>query len=533
MIIVLLLAVFAGFLLRVAFVGDPFDEREEEENLGLMQNGLHVIATWGDMGSEEYEVRYYIDGHLTIIPSVEGNTYTVRGVYPGQRCKVTVRALNDKFISTADASAELTAEKIKQVIQVDSTVFYGFEGTDLNLKAQANGDLHYRSTDKSIVKVDGKGHVDFEKKGDAEIIITADGNGLFADTDRTLQVYVYPHTLDKITNITVENISPSRAVIRWEPDEYAASYKVLRLNQATQEYEEVAEKTDENAYLEVTRDDYDYGIKGSAEVNGEKVDGKISDPVKVRGTAEEAPSYTSYKNIKSIHKEQLERVATISGTEKSRVPQSLSIIGDDYVVAYVNMKSTVGNLISYSRKDGSQKKISSANGIRHGNGCTYNPNTNRLYVLSTMNGEKSKKCYVFDAKSKKLISKINMPVAASAIAYDKSTDKFYLGRDRTLYVCDSGFNLEKTIDKGVRHFNQDMEAYNGVMLVCNWHSPNKTKSDIDMYRVSDGAYIGSYDVSIGEVESCAMDDGYLVILMNTIGSGDDYIYKTKERIAIP
>ena len=50
---------------------------------------------------------------------------------------------------------------------------------------------------------------------------------------------------------------------------------------------------------------------------------------------------------------------------------------------------------------------------------------------------------------------------------------------------------------------------------------------------NDGAYLGSYDVSLGEIESCAVDDGYLVILMNVQGSMEDKIYKTKKRIAIP
>ena len=67
--------------------------------------------------------------------------------------------------------------------------------------------------------------------------------------------------------------------------------------------------------------------------------------------------------------------------------------------------------------------------------------------------------------------------------------------------------------------------------MCTWVNGNT--SYIDLYRVSDKAYLGSYDVSIGEIESCVVDDGYLVILMNMRGTSTDRLYKTKERIAIP
>nr|MCR5035458.1 hypothetical protein [Clostridia bacterium] len=60
---------------------------------------------------------------------------------------------------------------------------------------------------------------------------------------------------------------------------------------------------------------------------------------------------------------------------------------------------------------------------------------------------------------------------------------------------------------------------------CIWTGGKS--SYIDMYRESDGAYIGSYSVPLGEIESCCMDDGHLVILIN---KGTDVIYRTKDRI---
>ena len=140
---------------------------------------------------------------------------------------------------------------------------------------------------------------------------------------------------------------------------------------------------------------------------------------------------------------------------------------------------------------------------------------------------------MFNAETRKLIDKIDMPVACISIAYDISNDKFYLADRTKLYVCDSSFKIEKTFAKTVRlRSTQDIGAYNGAILVCTW--PGELKSYIDIYRISDGAYLGSYDVSLGEIESCDVDDGYLVILVNIIGGIDeDKIYRTKARIDIP
>ena len=484
------------------------------------------------MDCDGYDVKVWHDGRLTVIPKVKDNTYTIVGIYPGERCVVKVAAHMKYGLMSRSAKAELIGEKVRQNITVDETVFYGFEGNDFKLKASANGEVRYRSADKNIAKVDQKGKVELGKSGETEIMMSADGNGLFDEAERTVSVIVYPTMLDEIKGTAVENISPSRAVIRWKPEKLAAEYKVLRKNPATEEFEEVAKMPAEKTYLEVTRDDYDYGIKGIAEVNGEKVDGKLSDAVAVRGTTEEAKAYSKVHIIKKLRKKDLKLVADIHGYGKAMKPQSMSLVGDNYVVAYINKKSTEGHLIEYNKSDGSRGKVIGANGIRHANGNTYNPNKNRIYVLSTVSGENTKKCYVFDSKTKKLVDKVNMPVVCSAIAYDVSTDKFYLTKANKMYVCDSNFKVEKTFKKSVRWlYTQDIGAYNGAFLVCTW--PGKYESYIDIYRVSDGAYLGSYDVSLGEIESCLVDDGYLVFLINRFDDLTDKIYKTKKRIAIP
>ena len=531
-LITIMILAFAGYLLQVAFVGDPLEEMTQVRNLRLTQEGTEVDANWDEVDCRGYMVNCFINGKLTESHVVKDNMYTMKGVQPGDVCEVVVRAKLKLGLPSLAAKATMRADKVKQIIAIEKTAFYGFAGNDFKLYASANGDLRYRSSDESVAAVDSKGRVTLGNDGKAEISISAEGNGYFTDAERTVSVFVYPAVLDKITGTAVENLSPTKALIRWNQDEYATGYKVLRRNPSTDEYEELKETTYDVNYLEVVRNDYDYTVKGIAEVDGQKIDGKNSDVIEVRGTTEESPAYPELKIIRKLTEADFELVTVPQGGPKARIPQGISVTKDQYLVTYVNRKSTIGYLLSFKKKTGELKKITRVDGLGHGNGSAYNPYTNRLYLLSGKKGEFSKKCFVYDPKTHKLIDKVTLPVPTSGIAFDKSTNKFYLAYGDEMYVCDSNFKLEKTLKKSVRYIHpQDIGAYNSAFMVCTWIEENK--SFIDIYRVSDGAYLGTYDVSMGEIESCTVDDGYLVILMNTINSIDDKIYRTKKRIAIP
>lgn len=531
-IITILILAFAGYLIQVAFVGDPLENLPRVNNLRLTQDDTEILVNWDEMDCKGYLVTCYIDRNPAELHWVKENTYTVPEIYPGQNCRIVVRALMKHYLPSLAAKESMTADRVRQVIKVDEDTYYGFEGNDFNLNASAVGKLHYASADKNIATVSAAGKVSMGAVGETEITIVADGDDFYKKAKRTVNVVVYPPVLDKITGTAVENLSPTKALIRWDQDEYATAYKVLRRNPTTGEYEEFKETTYEDNFLEVVRNDYDYAVKGIAEVDGQRVDGKNSDPIEVRGTTAESPAYSKLKVIKKLTKDDLDLVTTIYGGKKAKIPQGISVTKDNYIVTYVNRKSTVAYLISYSKKDGSLKKTTDANEVGHGNGSAYDPYRNRLYVLAGKKGGDFKKCIVYDGKTHDRIETITLPAAATGIAYDRSTDKIYLAYGKNMYVCDSSLKLEKTIQKSIRYvYPQDIGAYNSAFMICTW--TKKNKSYIDIYRVSDGAYLGSYDVSLGEIESCAVDDGYLVILMNIQNSMEDFIYRTKERIAIP
>lgn len=532
-VIGLVIVAIFGYLLQVAFAGDPLEDIKQVGNLNLTQNGLEVTANWSEMDCDGYEVKVFRNGKLTVIPKVKDNMYTVCGVYPGDRCVIMVSGHLGHGLMSRNAKAVITADRLEQNIAVGDTSYYGFADDGFNLKASANGKLHYLSSDKNIAKVDRDGNVKLKNDGETQITITADENGLFKEEERTVDIFVYPTVLDKIKGARAENISPTRAIIKWKKHEYAAAYTVLRQNPATEQYQVLTETPAETNFLEVTRDNYNYEIKAVAEINGQTVDGKVSDPVAVRGTTEDSQTYSNFKIIKTLRDADFDVIAEMDGTPKVKIPQAMSIIGNEYVVS-TDMKNTnpeAGDMIAFNKTDGSINSLTKITGIGHGNGSAYNPNTNRLYILSEKKGQQNQWCCVYDGTTKEFIEKIVMPVPCTSIAYDISTDKFYLAKSTNAYVCSSNFKVEKSFTKTApSHYTQDMGGYNGALICCTF--PGGRESYIDIYRASDGAYLGSYDMSFGEAEACEVDDGYLVVLMNT-GVNDDRILRSKERIAIP
>lgn len=55
-IITLLILAFAAYLLRIAFVGDPLEDREQVSNLRLTQEGFDIMANWDEADCKAYDI---------------------------------------------------------------------------------------------------------------------------------------------------------------------------------------------------------------------------------------------------------------------------------------------------------------------------------------------------------------------------------------------------------------------------------------------------------------------------------------------
>lgn len=246
------------------------------------------------------------------------------------------------------------------------------------------------------------------------------------------------------------------------------------------------------------------------------------------GVATEHRTYTSYHEISKITKKDVTKVATITGTGDATCPQSMAYMGDDtYTVAY---NSTNGDRVQYLKKfEGSTCVKSKKVSLGHANGLCYNPDTGYLYSVRG----KSKKVRIFKGTNLKHVEDDTLPYGTSGIAFDQATNSYYLSSGDNVRTTDSNFKAKTSFKKvGTWKYAQDIGGANGTVYVAC--SVNKNGNNrISMYNAETGDYYGSYKVGWGEIEDCEVDeDGHLLILINIRGSNTDYIYRTKEALAL-
>ena len=528
-ILLIILCLSSGAVLLL--VNGPKIMRNHVRGLTLTQKNLNIIATWDKMECDGYTLTITAGGKKTVVDDYQENEYVIENVVPGTTYSVDIQGLLANGYNSRTTSKSIEAGKLKQTLKINIAVYDGFKGDRFRIEAKGKGDVYFESGNEKVAGVDSNGNVKLKRKGHCVIKAAVSGDGIYDKAAKEVAVNVYPEKLDAAKKVSASNISDSRAVVKWDAVDFAKKYVLMKKNAATGKFDELQTIEDGSTQAEITRNNGEYAVKAKAEVKDKVIEGDVSKTVTIKGTTDSARSYSSGKTIKNLNESNMTRIREIHGDGSTNIPQSMSMTKDYYVVSYVNRGGSAGKFVSYN-KDGSFAKMSSCSGMGHANGSTYNPNTNKFYVVKTHKSTKTASCSTYDGDSKDSAGTFNLPRVTSGIAYDESNNKYYLSKGNEIYVCDSDFKVEKFIHKFVRYNHaQDIGAYNGVVLVCTWVS-GKT-SYIDMYRASDGAYLGSYDVSIGELESVVVDDGYLIILMNTLGSNKDRLYRTDERIAIP
>lgn len=417
-----------------------------------------------------------------------------------------------------------------QTITTEKKCYDGIVHETSILRASAPGKITFRSSNKKIVKIGKRsGKISYLKKGKVTITIRAAATKEYAATTKTIKVTSFPKKLKKC-KVTITKLGKTRVTLSWKKVPYARAYRLIKYNLAKKEYEFVALYDVSARSATITRNAGRYAIRPIALVHGKTILAKKLCPVKIKSLAVHAKTYKKAKNIRKYTPKNLELVANLRGVKGAHVPQSLCFTGDRYIISFVNKEGTQGHLVSYSRKgklldEGPLVKMG------HANGTTYDPNKERIYTVKTHSNIQSKVCTKLSPNTLGKTGTFNLPKVTSGIAYDESNNCYYLSKGNEIYVTDSKFRYKKTIQKTIRSYHaQDIGAYNGVALVCTW--VNGDTSYVDLYRIKDGAYLGSYTFFFNEIESVAVDDGYLVVIMNHIGDNIDYLYRTKERITV-
>lgn len=219
------------------------------------------------------------------------------------------------------------------------------------------------------------------------------------------------------------------------------------------------------------------------------------------------------------------KLFAIKGYKKAKVPQGLAFTGNEYYILYGMAAGQ--SVVRYSA--GGQRLGASkfAFSIGHPNGITYDPVTNLCYIFKG----NTKKFYTWSPSTNQF-GKAKGPYSSSGIAYDNASNMLY-ATSRSgvrVYSADGSFTHQKLFPRcshGIFHYTQDCGAGEGFIFHGISGSNKKKTNYLDIYRASDSAYLGSIKVSLGEIESAVVgNDGYLQLLINTMGKDTDYIWRT-------
>ena len=525
----IIIAVIGAFVLCVgAFVLIFFTGTQNVFNrvtgLTLEQENDSIIASWDPMKCMGYRLTVQSEGGRAGIAEADTNEFVIDKFNYDQEYTIRVQA---KFIGgiLSKGDEETIYTRKPQKIETVTDYAEGFAKERFSLKASAQGELTYSSSDDEVASVDETGEVFMHRPGTAVIKVKAAETENRAASAKRVEVSVYPNKLQPIS-IDKEYDSKGSVVLKWTDVPYADEYILKKYSAHDDKYIKFGKYKSGKTSVKLAREAGKYSIEAKSDVHGTEISSKSEESVKVKAASEDAKSYGSIKVIDTIGSDDIETVTTISGSGSINNPQSMCATKDGYVVVFVTKSNSAGMLKHYS-KDGKLLNSRQVGGLSHGNGCTYNPYADRVYVCPTYAGHKSRKLSAYDAKTLEATGSIALHNAPSGVAYDDTNNRYYMTASWRMYVTDSDFNVLKVIKRQRHERSQDVGAYNGVALSCIW--TGGSSSYIDMYRVSDGAYIGSYSVPLGEIESVCVDDGHLVILIN---KGTDVIYRTKDRVNI-
>ena len=493
------------------------------------QNKLNLDVNWKKNKSEAYIVTVYKNGKK--VEKIK--THDLEASIPLKEVEVeyTVKVRSSTlFGGLFKSKKKVKTHKLSQVIAANAGTAQGFAGDDIKIKCSAKTNLTYVSADKNIAQIYKNGSVKLKEPGEVKVIIKAEETDFYKPAEMTIKVISYPSKLEE-PSMEIKDKDSLASTLTWTEVPYAQEYEIAAYNPWNQKYEIVKTvKAEDGKKVDVLKTDTAYKIRAKANILERDITSDWSKDAKVQSDAHKAETYKSLHMLGTIDFDQVETVAKIEGVKGTTCPQSFSFTGTGYVIAYARSSGKDSVFVEYDL-NGNYVRSKTAN-MGHGNGSAYNPNTNKIYTLKQHMKIKSNVCTMFDYETLEEAGKVTLPYQASGISYDATNGKYYLSGGGRIDVLDSEFKTERTIQRLIiRAHTQDVGAGNGVALACSWNSGSD--SYVDIYRASDGGYLGTYKVPLGEIESATMVDKHLVLLINNAkGTSQDMIYRTKDQIPV-
>ena len=219
----------------------------------------------------------------------------------------------------------------------------------------------------------------------------------------------------------------------------------------------------------------------------------------------------------------------VEGYDGIVTPQGLAYDGTNYRVLFA---STGGDkLVKYSPSGERLSRVSFNKNRGHLNGMTWDAVAKKFYIFKG----NQKTVYTYTPSTSKF-GTATTPYSSSGVGYDRVKKVVYCSSQTGIRKYKAGGNFEhlelfsKCSHSGT-YYIQDCCAHDGYIFHCISGANKKTQNWIDVYRAADAKYLGSIEVTMGEVESCVVNkSGYLEILINMTGT-KEYIWKTPLKVA--
>ncbi len=181
----------------------------------------------------------------------------------------------------------------------------------------------------------------------------------------------------------------------------------------------------------------------------------------------------------------------------------------------------------------------------HGNGMTYNSQTNEIYIApyNSVIEENKGAIFVLDADSLKFKRRIYISDGswnAASIEYVDGSNQFVIQttrqRNYEFLLYDSEFNYIDTLFEGNQSLGnlfQDFCVSGDFIISVPWMRDDPDNPRLQLYSISQRAYLGSYSVyapgagAIYELESiCQSDAGEIVLAVAMSGTKRMALYNT-------
>ncbi|MEE3343444.1 MAG: Ig-like domain-containing protein [Bacilli bacterium] len=468
-------------------------------------------------------------GTASIIVAAKNN-YSIRDV-----CTVTVTKNNASTSSNVKVN-DIQIDSTSMTMKVGGTGKISYSVLPANA---TNKLVNFVSSNSSVVSVDNSGNIKALKEGSAVITITSVANS----------------SIKKSFTIMVKN------------DVVAVNSIKLNVEEKTLNYGDTFKL---------------YAIVGPENATNKAVSWRSSNPdvlsVDNNGNIKVIMNWAGKVTVKAISSSNKSvnavAVITINGklkklgkininaskgvivaTQKKGITsaQGFCVADNYYVAAKRNGNETKSSIMVINKKNNTKVNSFVINNgtLGHANGLTYNPNTGMIYSVMTKD-ENYRSFTLKDILKKGVSTKSDafylknkegkvVPVSFSAIAYDNSVNNYYLAKGGRIYVYDDKKNLIRKITKVSSDVPQDIGAYNGKILVVRHkfkapvggNSLTNTRNTIDIYRSSNGEYLGSYIINVrDELQSVDYygSGNNFSIFVNNVPKCGDCIYKIQMNI---